>query len=573
MPNTVHTAGSKPTHCHSMNGQTIPALRVYWRSASTSIQPTIAGPLRTPVGMETLPSVVSNNVRIYSVGGSEHEQGLAPWQTTAGQRKRLRKEDPSWARRVTLLQDYGFPEAASRISVSADGRSLLATGTYKPRLRIYDLDQASLRCERHLSAETVGLTVLGDDWTRLALLQADRSVELHAAGGRHAVLRLPRQGRAQCYDARRAELLVGVSGSGALHRVSLCRGSFLAPVESRVSGSINALSLSPGHGLLAAACDGGAVSFFDPRVRTCVGSVALDADASYDASSVSWAPDGLTWAAGTSGGAVHVYDVRSHSRPQWSRDLGDGTAVVRLSHGHIADAGAAIYAADSRAIRVLEGSGSLITTIETAAPIADYCTVPGSGMVLAALDAPQMGAYFVPRLGPAPSWCSFLERLTEEMDESSASAGAAGTTVANYRFATGDDLRAVGLDHLRGTRALRPYMHGFFLDSRLYERARAIARPTAHAEHVAATRAARLEALRGSRVAVSKPGAGVNSDLAAKLAEMAQADAEVDATPNKRQSKGERKAQRDRGVARAVLSDDRFSALFTDAEYARDSNE
>lgn len=27
-------------------------------------------------------------------------------------------------------------------------------------------------------------------------------------------------------------------------------------------------------------------------------------------------------------------------------------------------------------------------------------------------------AYFVPALGPAPRWCSFLEGLTEELEES-----------------------------------------------------------------------------------------------------------------------------------------------------------
>jgi hypothetical protein len=27
-------------------------------------------------------------------------------------------------------------------------------------------------------------------------------------------------------------------------------------------------------------------------------------------------------------------------------------------------------------------------------------------------------AYFIPSLGPAPKWCSFLENLTEELEES-----------------------------------------------------------------------------------------------------------------------------------------------------------
>ena len=41
-----------------------------------------------------------------------------------------------------------------------------------------------------------------------------------------------------------------------------------------------------------------------------------------------------------------------------------------------------------------------------------FCTVkPFSRRVL------DLQAYFVPSLGPAPQWCSFLESLTEELEE------------------------------------------------------------------------------------------------------------------------------------------------------------
>ena len=29
----------------------------------------------------------------------------------------------------------------------------------------------------------------------------------------------------------------------------------------------------------------------------------------------------------------------------------------------------------------------------------------------------QMTTYYIPQLGPAPRWCSFLENLTEEMED------------------------------------------------------------------------------------------------------------------------------------------------------------
>ena len=44
-------------------------------------------------------------------------------------------------------------------------------------------------------------------------------------------------------------------------------------------------------------------------------------------------------------------------------------------------------------------------------------------------------------------------------------------------------LRRLGLDHLVGTPALKPYMHGYFVSLELYDAARVIANPYAYAEH------------------------------------------------------------------------------------------
>ena len=38
------------------------------------------------------------------------------------------------------------------------------------------------------------------------------------------------------------------------------------------------------------------------------------------------------------------------------------------------------------------------------------------GMLFFAVEAPRMLQYFVPLLGPAPKWCSYLESVTEELE-------------------------------------------------------------------------------------------------------------------------------------------------------------
>ena len=48
----------------------------------------------------------------------------------------------------------------------------------------------------------------------------------------------------------------------------------------------------------------------------------------------------------------------------------------------------------------------------------------------------------------------------------------------DYKFVTRKDLTSLGLDHLIGTPMLRAYMHGFFMDTRLYQKVRSARGPS-----------------------------------------------------------------------------------------------
>ena len=46
-----------------------------------------------------------------------------------------------------------------------------------------------------------------------------------------------------------------------------------------------------------------------------------------------------------------------------------------------------------------------------------------------------MTTYYIPQLGPAPRWCSFLENLTEEMEDQSTR-----TAYQDYKFVERSEL-------------------------------------------------------------------------------------------------------------------------------------
>jgi ribosome biogenesis protein ENP2 len=105
------------------------------------------------------------NVRVYTVNGAAAGAGsassLPDWLTrkraVKGKGKRAIREEFEGA--INLIQHFEFPEASNRIKVTNSGHHAIATGVYKPQMRVYDLDQLTLKFERHSDAENIDFTV------------------------------------------------------------------------------------------------------------------------------------------------------------------------------------------------------------------------------------------------------------------------------------------------------------------------------------------------------------------------------------------------------------------------------
>jgi hypothetical protein len=68
----------------------------------------------------------NSSVPVYTIAGSSTARPLPDW--LIRQRKRSLKQDPEFANRVELLQDFGFEEASSCVRVSDDGNWVMSTG-------------------------------------------------------------------------------------------------------------------------------------------------------------------------------------------------------------------------------------------------------------------------------------------------------------------------------------------------------------------------------------------------------------------------------------------------------------
>jgi len=61
-------------------------------------------------------------------------------------------------------------------------------------------------------------------------------------------------------------------------------------------------------------------------------------------------------------------------------------------------------------------TGALFTNIEPKSSINDFELVGDSGMIFIAGEDSRIGTYYIPSLGTAPKWCSYIENMTEELE-------------------------------------------------------------------------------------------------------------------------------------------------------------
>ncbi|XP_018723601.2 LOW QUALITY PROTEIN: nucleolar protein 10 [Eucalyptus grandis] len=509
-----------------------------------------------------LKSTSINGVKMYTV--SSQQRSLATW---LGPKKlRALRKDKDYMQRVELIQDLRFETATTRIKATPDGEYLIASGIYPPQMKVYELRELGLKFERHLDSEIIDFEVLGDDYSKLAFLCADRSVILHAKYGKHYTLRIPRMGRDMAYDCWSCDLLCAAS-SPDLYRINLEQGRFLSSLSTQ-SPALNVVSRSKLHGLVACGGEDGALECFDLRMRSSVGrinAVAPTGDIDSEVTAVEFDGDGgYLVAVGSSAGKVMIYDLRS-SLPIRVKDHMYGSAILDIKwHRTLNSENPKLISTDNHVVRIWDPeTGDGMTSIEpTAGAINDICVFRDSGLMLLALDCSQIPSYFVPALGPAPKWCAYLESLTEELEE-----GGQTTIYDDFKFVTKEDLEKLNLTNLIGTNLLRAYMHGFFIDHRLHKRAKALADPFAYDTYIEQRKKEKLEAERASRITIKRKLPKVNRVLAARLLENDEAENENKETDDNEPKK---KSKKKKGLDGEVLKDERFAAMFENKDYQID---
>ncbi|XP_042903569.1 nucleolar protein 10 [Parasteatoda tepidariorum] len=480
----------------------------------------------------------SNNIKIYNLSSGK---SLPDW-ISERKRRLLQKKDVDIRRRIELIQDFEMPGVSTGIKISRDGKFIIAAGLYKPRIRCYDVNNLSMKFERCFDAEAVQFELLSDDYSKIALLLCDRTIEFHAQYGGYYKTRIPKFGRDMAYHDESCDLLV-VGASSEIYRLNLEQGRYLNSYQTDAS-SINKIAVHSGLDMIVCGTVEGKIEAWDPRMRQRISILDCAMSCMAENTIVDGFPSvtslsfkhGLTLAVGTYTGQTLLYDIRTN-KPFIVKDNLYGLPIKNIEFIKNEDLVASL---DSKCVKFWkQNTGKNYTTIQTPVHLNDLCIVPNSGLLFLANEEKKILSYFIPNIGPAPKWCCFLDNITEELEESKQD-----TVYDDYKFVTKKELEELHLDHLQGTNLLRAYMHGYFMDIRLYNKARSIVQPEAYKDVKKKMVRNKIESERRNQVIV-KQLPNVNREYAQRLLEM--------------------KASDKKGVT--PLDDDRFKAMFENPDY------
>ena len=468
-----------------------------------------------------------NDFKLYNLSKGRTLQELL---SSVKNNLKLLKKNDEYTNRIELIQEFNFKTAGSCIKLTDDGSHIFAAGVYAPRLKIFDLKEMSLKVERGLDSEVVKIATISDDYTKCALLLEDRNIEIHAQYGKHFSIRIPKFGRDMIYNKYQAELLTCGSGN-EIYRLNLNEGSFMKQYETGING-INCIRHNPFLNILGACGEDGKLEIWDINSNSRSAHLPDTFNSTNEFSSMEFSDFYLSL--GTANGHISTFDLR-YPKPLYTIKHPYKKPIHTIKYHQSSES---LITVDKKMIKFTNiKTGELISNVEANNDINDFEICPGTGMFFTANESPKLEIYFAPKIGNAPQWCSFLEKITEELEENNNT-----SLSADKKFLDMKNLEELSCTNLIGTKFLTPYMHGYFMDMKMYKKLKALIEPFNYEKFLENKKQESMNKLLGNRIIVKKREPKVNENMIGV------------------------------SIDNITVEDSRFSKLFNNTDYTIDKN-
>ncbi|KAI3381223.1 hypothetical protein SNEBB_002700 [Seison nebaliae] len=495
--------------------------------------------------------------------------------------KRRNRKNKSTKEEIQLIQDFSMPNLSQQIELTEDGESIFVSGNYKPRIRCFDTKSMTQKFERCIDSDCVKFQILSDNYEKFVLLESDRYLEFHTTLGKHYKLRIPRQGTDLHYQKSTSNLYVCGQGE-ELWRLNLSKGKFLPPISTGMK-NLNCISINPDHELITCGSDNGIVVCIDDRQSNPIN--LLDTQKHLEVSmekgvSCIRHKNGMNLCVGLDNGKVLLYDIRME-RPLLIKDHHYDMPIKQCHYYTSPTDEKYVLSLDEKILRIWdESTGTNLCNIESEAKLNDFQIYQNCGLIFMANDDERMKSFYIPKLGAAPSWCSFVDDVIDDLEKVEES-----IVTSNYKFVTREDLIELNLLHLIGTDLLRVYMHGYFLPLHIYKKALNITNPVQLEKIEKEKIQKKIEEERRERARMDEDVeiieviqdandrireqlndvTNINVNKEYFMEKIYQTDEETINKSQRRQS-----TRRQQRIAEQVLIDDRFKNLFNDDDFQID---
>ncbi|KAI5170982.1 ribosome biogenesis protein ENP2 [Nematocida sp. LUAm3] len=353
---------------------------------------------------------------------------------------------------VSVLHNFEMPTYCNRIEVTQDEATVIAAGAYKPRITAFDLIDHTEKFERNTDDEIIRISILGEDWKKLALLHSLGKIEFHSQYGKHYVIDLPQQCREMKTDHIKSEILTA-GNSSEVFRFSTAQGKFLPSFNTELA-EVESISLSKTHSLCLVTGDSGKSQFFDSRSNSSVKTFSTN---SSPITSSCFSEDGILLGVGSAQGLISLYDLRSSS-PILEKDHNYDLPIKKIKIQ-----GKSIISMDQCSLKIWNSSsGKTHQNIHPDFKISDFSL--SKGIIFLGGDTQKMKTYYAPSLGSFPKWCSHLEGSTEEIEEAKKE-----IYFSKFRFLTEQQITQLNLKKEIG-KSIKPHIHGYLVPIDLYEK-------------------------------------------------------------------------------------------------------
>ncbi|CRG98513.1 conserved Plasmodium protein, unknown function [Plasmodium relictum] len=443
-------------------------------------------------------SFINNGIKIYSLTSGK----INPDCTNVDSKKKKNKFIRSDCNEnsVEILHDLEFSQKSDEIKISDDERYICISGSYPPQIGLYDTRELSIKHRRHFDEEVINFEFLSSNYEKLVFLCKNRYLEFHNAAGKYYKMRIPKEGRNLMYNKENSNLYICASYED-IYILNLQKGCYQNSITTKNENN-NFICRNPHLPIFATGGSNGFLEIWDERIKKSLNFLNIN---EYDELTTGcFSDNGLKIGVGTSNGIIKLFDIR-HNKPLLTKDHCNDLPIKKLEflkinnnkyfYNNDDDKNFSTYneciaSSDSNCIKIYSENKNLLSLQiikfddeksnkknkllnNDSININSFTFYKNSGLCFIPCDNKKVFIYFIPFIGLAPKWCNFLDNMTEELEEKEKYKKNYDDDYSNelfddYVFLTSQQVDQLNINHLKGTKNLISYLHGYYIPTKIY---------------------------------------------------------------------------------------------------------